>query len=224
LTAHNIISKYDWKFNEASQIELNDYRKLLQEILPALESSIPDEEMKQTITQIVTLSIEYLSSMLTKQSINRDEFELYATAVRPFIEKNLYDGAKTQIQQFHTQVQQWKKQYPDEKWECLKIAILGTHGPRIGYVLKQYFQMLRREPGFEKEVIYVEFPELKDIYSDKNKAELIGINAITSNAYQLKLGNNLMNNPAFLQEDVMSKAATDILKQMQENGELEDTL
>jgi len=139
--------------------------------------------------------------------------------IRPFVEKNLAEGAKIQIEQFHNQMQHWQKQFPDEQWHCLKVAILGTHDPREGYTLKQYFQWLLKEPAYEKNVIYVEFNDIKEIFSNKEKSTKLAIDALINNSYQQKIGINFMQDASYMQRDVMAAGAKKILENMQEYKE-----
>ncbi|MBA2651782.1 MAG: hypothetical protein H0U73_05905 [Tatlockia sp.] len=217
MVIHNIAAKYDWQFSSNLSTELFEYLQLLQEAYLNFEKSDLELTLKGRIKEIMGISNKYITYVLLNKSINTQGFSRYSLELRPLLDKNLVEGAKTQIEQFHTQIQIWKKQYPDEHWQCLKIAILGSHEPREGYVLKQYFQWLLKEPSYEKNVIYVEFPDLRDIFSDPSKSTAIAINALINGSYQQKFSANFRGNSGYMQRDVMADAASKILKSMKEN-------
>lgn len=217
LVIHNIADKNDWQFTEDLFHELTEYKNLLQETADFFEKSAQDAALKERINNILRISDQYLSGVLASQVILETTYQQYASDLRPFIEKNLETGASTLIEQFHQQMQAWKKNYPNAQWDCLKIAILGTHDPREGYVLKQYFQWLLKEPAYEKNVVYVEFPEIKDIVSNKTKSTQQAMDGLINNSYQQKIGQRLMGEPSGMQRDVMSEPAKSILRDMPED-------
>jgi hypothetical protein len=214
ITIHTIADKNDWQFTDNLFTELTEYKNLLQETARFFEKSDLDPVLKDRIKNMIDISCQYLSTILINHVMHKDSYTDYALHMRPYIAKNLEDGAKTLIEQFNNQIKIWQTNYPNEQWSCLKIAILGTHDPREGYVLKQYFQWLLKEPGYEKNVIYVEYPEVNDIISDKTKSTKQAINALINNSYQQKIGLDLMGEPSYMQRDVMSEPAKYILQNM----------
>lgn len=218
LVLHNIADKNDWQFTENLFAEFTEYQYLLQETANFFEKSNQDSALKERIKNIILISDQYIAEVLESKVIRVDSYVQYALRLRPYMEKNLEDGAKTLIEQFHHQMQTWQTSYPDEQWGCLKVAILGTHDPREGYVLKQYFQWLLKEPGYEKNVIYVEFPEIKDIISDKTKSTRQAIDGLVNNSYQQKIGLHLMGEASYMQRDVMSEPAKNILSNIPEKS------
>lgn len=214
LVIHNIASKYDWSFNSDMASELFSYQQLLSQVDIDISQAKYDIAFKQRSASIINNSKNYITKILTTKNVNKQGFFDYYNQLNSAIEKNLYAGAKTQIVQFNQQVHLWQKQYPHENWKNLQIAIMGPHGARSGYVLKQYFQWLMKEPGYEKKVVYVEYPDLGDIFKDRAKANQLAISKLISNNYQLNIGIDMKHDPAYMQNDVMSHAAKEVLSHM----------
>ncbi|MBA2655772.1 MAG: hypothetical protein H0U70_02165 [Tatlockia sp.] len=214
LTIHNLAAKNNWQFRGELSSEFLAYLNLLKYSLTIVDKAELSPSIKIELKRLITLSINYLASLLKNKNIDQQSYAHYAMLVRPSIEKNLKEAAKNQIEQFHQQIQTWQTLYPDQQWSCLKVAILGIHDAREGYVLKQYFQWLLKESGSEKNVVYVEFPEIKDIVSDPSKSTQLALDALIKGNYQQRLAVNLMYDPYYLQHDVMAESAKLILDAM----------
>jgi hypothetical protein len=134
IVIHNIAFKYDWQFDSHLASELTEYSKLLQNVATEYEQANIDSELKYRIKQIIEFSNKYIIEVMSNESINKKDFYQYSFELSPLIEKNLEEGAKKQLEQFNNQIQTWKQQYTNENWSCLRVAILGTHGPRDGSI------------------------------------------------------------------------------------------
>lgn len=209
---HNIASKHSWQFNDNLKTDLMDYTKLLKQLVNDFDQSNIDSALKNRTQNIIAFTTKFIDFEISNHEISKESYFKYVTELEPYIEKNFSEGVNSQIEQFNTQLKEWTREFPQEQWDCLNVAILGTHGPRTDYVMKQFFQWYLKEPNYENRVIYVEFPDVKDIINDKNKAVFLAKKALVNNNYQLELGTNYKADPSYMQRDVLGEAAKKYFK------------
>jgi len=142
-----LLSAADFSINHDTTIQqLMNYDTLVQKALVGIKTvkHLEKEQIENT-EKILSLTHNYLQEIITTRTTSELAYQDFALSVRLPSQKNLYDAAKTHLNQFKEQMQLWKTTFPNENWEELRVAVLGFHQPRIGYVPMQFFQWLLKE-------------------------------------------------------------------------------
>lgn len=212
LVIYSILYASQFDINPLATKELRKYHQLLKEAEEGVKKA-KHLTVDQTV-RIVTVfekSMTYIESILKKKNTDKEEFQKYTYSLKDVISKNFYDGAKDQLDQFRTQLNHWKKVYPDEDWNELRVVILGFHQPRELYTTKLFFQWLLEEPNLEEKVVYAEFQFsifCKEGKPAKNKA----IELLTKVDLEKELSCLVLGDETLLQQDALGPSAQEIIE------------
>ena len=212
LTLYSILYPKNFKIDSDVQMALANYRKTLESAIVGVQKvNHINETQKQRITSLLRNSLQYVKIMLVNLETSKEEYHEYAKSVKPFIEGNLHDGAKEQLDQFLGQINIWKKEYPNENWNELRVAVLGFHQARDLYALKLLFQWLLKEPKYEDKVVYAEF-QFSIFGSNRENAEQKALELLTKVDLEKEPSYLILGDKTLLQKDVMGPAAKKILE------------
>ena len=166
--------------------------------------------MKTRILFVLTSASMYMQSVIQSGKTSIDDFERFAVPLRRAIDENLYVGAKEQLVQFKEQVSKWRMEFPQEKWNQLRVVILSFHQEREKYALSLFFKWLLHEPNYEKRVVYAEF-QSSISGAEREKAEKLALVLLTKVDFDLEASARVFGDPRTLQVDVMGPAAVKII-------------
>ena len=212
LTVYSILCSSDFKVTHDTTVhKLENYASLIQNsLLGVPHITHLNKVQKGRIAQVLTLTQAYVEKVLEKRNTSEEEFQTFATSIRPLIKSNLYDGAMEQLSQFMDQMNLWKKTFPDENWPELRVVVLGFHQPRDSYALKLFFQWLLNEPEIENHVVYAEF-QFSIFGENRKKAEELALELLTKVDFEKDISRYLFDDETYLQRDVMGPGAKEIL-------------
>ena len=218
LAIFSILSNSDYVITGETKATLTAYQELLAEALRLADAhSGTTEEQRNRFKLILKQSIDFIAQIVLQDKTDSKAFQQYAHSVQEEVERNLYDAALNQLDQYKAQMERWKLEYPNENWEDLRVLVLGFHQPRNLYVTKQFFQWLLNEPGYENKVVYAEFQQP---FFGKNaaKAEKMGLRLLYSVEFDRAPSYLILGDSIQLQTDVMGPAAQQIIKTWPKSG------
>lgn len=218
LAIYSILSKDGFStVSKQTIVELENYLTKLSKAAEEVKSLSIEPEVKTRILFVLTSSAEYVQSVIRSGKTSLDEFERYARPLRHAIDENLYVGAEEQLIQFKEQVNKWRLQFPEEKWNQLRVVVLSFHQGREKYALTLFFKWLLHEPNYEKRVVYAEF-QSSISGAERDNAEKLALVLLTKVDFDLEASTRIFGNPRTLQVDVMGPAAVKILKGWGKSG------
>lgn len=207
-----LLNAVDYQIDQDSTIQqLIQYQTIVEKALSGMKTVQHLEKSQiENTSKLLQLTNDYLQKIITDRATTEVAFQSFALSVRPLAEKNLYDAAETHLNQFKEQMQVWKTTYPDEDWSELRVAVLGFHQPRIGYVPSQFFKWLLKEPQFENRVAYVEF-QFSIFGPNRPQAEAKAIELLTKIKLDKAVAATILGDEILLQQDVMAPTSKKII-------------
>jgi hypothetical protein len=213
LTVYSILSIDGFgKLSDARIQELVDYHALLTQAVTEIRAmNLPPSTLAR-LTTVLGATQNFISDTIARRSVSRDEFAAYAEPLRELIRESFRTGANEQLVQFRDQMRTWKRQFPDEKWEQLRVVVLGAHQARELYALSAFFQWLLREPGYENRVVFAEFQG--PISGPAHEAaEADALRLLAKVDFEHDAAELIFGDRSYLERDVMGPAAGQILRQ-----------
>jgi hypothetical protein len=188
---------------------LEKYEQLLASAQQEAPSLPVDKKTRTRVEALLAESHSYVEHTLKTGTANRGELQRFAVRVRPLIRENLKVGAQEQLDQFKEKLEEWRRKYPDEHWNELRVVVLGFHQARDLYATDLFFRWLLREPSTEKRVVFAEVLVGKVHDEDTKTAarDLLGKVDLDRGAAKVVLGDETA-----LGRDVMGPATQEILR------------
>lgn len=207
-----LLSAADYHINNDSTIQqLMSYDTLVNKAIVGMQTVKHLEKAQvENTKKMLELTHAYLEKIITERTTTEADYQDFAVSVSPMANKNLYDAATTHLNQFKEQMQVWKTTFPDENWQELRVAVLGFHQPRVGYVPMQFFQWLLKESAFENKVAYVEF-QFSIFGPNRPEAEAKALELLTKIKLDKAVAYSILGDETFLQQDVMAPVTKDII-------------
>ena len=214
LAIYSYIAKQGFGPLSAESVQrLREYAALLP---PAREEARArpdiDEPTRNRGLRLFDEALAYIDVISESQRADESGFQAYAHQVRPLIEANLRVGAEEQLRQFRAQLEAWRAKYPDERWDDLRVVVMGFHQARDLYATKQLFEWLLQEPAFENRVVYAEF-QFSPFGDNSGKARCLALELLSKVDLDHRAASMIFADGTVLQRDVMGPSARDILKE-----------
>ena len=160
------------------------------------------ELKKQKI--ILSRSIEFLKAILDNKKFNNKELISFTQGMLPFINANIENAAKNQLDAIHWQVMAWKSEMAPEYWKKLRVAIQGAVLARNGDLTKQYFKRLLNIKKEGLQLVY------KELYFPPTPM----LTLLATRSVDRGISVAIFNNPDRMFRDVLSDAAASYLRTM----------
>ena len=160
------------------------------------------ELKKQKI--ILSRSIEFLKTILDNEKFNNKELISFTQGMLPFINANIENAAKNQLDAIHWQVMAWKSEMAPEYWKKLRVAIQGAVLARNGDLTKQYFKRLLNIKKEGLQLVY------KELYFPPTPM----LTLLATRSVDKRISVAIFNNPDRMFRDVLSDAAASYLRTM----------
>src|SRR5262249_7626387 len=151
---------------------------------------------------IVEETLRYLKD--AEKAVKPEDRTAFARKMAPLVLANSTDAAKSQIDGLHRQMTAWRAELPPEEWKSLKVVVTGGQMPRAGNLAVQYFAWLLGEQGEGKRIVYAE-----SIFDETKALNLLGTHRLDAD-----VGAAFFNDDRRMHRDLLSDAATEILKSM----------
>ena len=213
LTIYSILSLSNFTLKHDSTIlNLNNYNTILDNAINGIqEVDYMSYDQKRRISSIFSLSKLYIQKVLLNKKTTKKEFQEFYATVIGLLSDNLHDGAMEQLTQFYEKLESWKREYPNENWDELRVVVMGHHQPRELHTLKLFFQWLLNEPEFEKKVVYAEF-QFSIFGKNSEKAENLALRLLATVDLDQEVSYCLSGDETLLEKDVMGPSTVKILK------------
>jgi Tfp pilus assembly protein PilX len=161
-----------------------------------------NDDQRRRQQTIIEETLRYLKD--AEKTVKPEDRTAFARKMAPLVLANSTDAAKTQIDGLHQQMTKWRAELPPEEWKALKVVVTGGPMPRVGNLAVQYFAWLLGEPGEGKRIVYAE------AIFDETKA----LNLLATHRLDADVGTAFFNDDRRMHRDLLSDAATEILKGM----------
>jgi len=190
---------------------LLEYAALLPAARTEIDGKVPDEPTRSRLRRLLTDSESYLQRVLQARTADKDHFQAYADAMRPLVQANLRIGAEEQLRQFHQQMNTWRAEHPQERWDDVRVVIMGFHQARDQYVTAQYFRWLLREAAGQDHVVYAEY-QFSPFGGRSAEAKGLALELLAKVDVDHRAAATILGDRSALERDVMGPAATEILR------------
>lgn len=209
---YSIIAMNGYGQLDAEQLQwLARYRNAVEVSLGQMADNPVDPETKQRLGVILSSSRDFIDDITAAGSVSAQQFEAFVVPLRPLFDDNFKLAAWEQLRQFRARMEQFQAEYPEENWSQLRVVIMGFHQPRELWTLKQFFQWLLNEPGFEKRVVYAEFQQ-PFFGAHRARAEAQALELLTKVDFDLGAAAVFLGDETRMGRDILGPYARDILE------------
>jgi hypothetical protein len=200
-----ILNGYDLeRLPQPQQDELRQLRSLIPGAKAALAKYEFTDEQRRRQERILSECDAFINDVLFWQRSDPKELTEFCRKMRPLVLANAADAAKDQIDAFHKQMCDWKKQLTADEWRKLRVVIQGSQMPRKGNLAVQYFAKLLAESGEGPRIIYAE-----GLFETQSALNLLGTHILDSRVAQ-----SFFNDSRRMDRDLLSDAASEYLKKL----------
>jgi hypothetical protein len=190
---------------------LASYRAAIDESLRGLDALALDPDAKQRVLTILSATRDFIDRISGSGAVSREEFVAFVEPLRPLFRANFRLAALEQLRQFRAQMTVFKTDYPGENWQDLRVVIMGFHQPRNLWTLKQFFQWLLDEPGYERRVVYAEFQH-PFFGEHRAEGEALAIELLTKVDFDQTAGEMFLGDSKALGSDILGPFAREIIE------------
>jgi hypothetical protein len=197
----------DVTWGEATQTALNDLLMNLEATkvdLPNLDLSVED---RLACEELSTVTESYLSGALSSHLYTQNELASFYERVRPNLAAVLERAAQTELQALDQAVSPWLAEMAPAERERVGVATVVAHQARAREISVQYFEKkfgFRAGEGAQQENGFV---VLEGHFDEKSAAAQLARHYIDRD-----VGQWIFQEPAHMQEDLLSRAAAEILR------------
>ena len=198
------------RFSPGQIARLTEYERSIQNALGYVDQLPVDSQAQTRIATILSSTVDYIEEITGSGVASKEGFKEYFEPVRPLIAENLRVGALEQLNQFGAQMELWKAEYPDERWDDLRVVILGLHQPRVLYTLTQFFQWLLAVEEAKPRIVYAEYQH-SFFGDDLAIAQDLAIELATKVDLDRMVSDAVFGDGTYLESDVMGRATREIM-------------
>jgi hypothetical protein len=197
----------DVTWGEATQTALTDLLMNLAAAkadLPNLDLSVED---RLACDELSTATNSYLSGLLSSHLYAQNELASFYERVGPNLTAVLERAAQTELQALDQAVSPWLAEMTPAERGRVGVANVATHQSRAREISVQYFEKkfgFRAGEGAQQENGFV---VLEGHFDEKSAAAQLARHYIDR-----EVGQGIFQEPARMQEDLLSKAAAEILR------------
>jgi hypothetical protein len=189
---------------QAQQDDLRQLRSLILEARNGLGKYEFPEEQRLRQERILEDCASFIRVVLDRGACDPKELTSFCRNMGPLVLANAADAAKDQIDAFHIQMSEWRRQLPPEEWRKLHVVIQGSQMPRKGNLAVQYFAKLLGVSGEGPRIIYAE-----GLFETQSALNLLGTHRLDS-----QVAVSFFNDPSRMDRDLLSDAAAEYLKKL----------
>lgn len=190
---------------------LAQYREVVQRSLDQLDQYPVDRASRERLGTILLASRDFIDRISGAGAVSAQQFEAFVLPLRPLFEANFRLAAQEQLRQFRDRMGQFQQEYPQEDWAQLRVVVMGFHQPRELWTLKQFFQWLLAEPGYERRVVYAEFQH-PFFGEGRARAEDLALELLTKVDFDQAAAAVFLGDETLLGRDILGPYARDILE------------
>lgn len=194
-------SHVDTELEESVRDRVRGFRKHIAEVLVATPKSFDDTAVRDRQTSMLRQCVEFTDEVVEKGACKSGDLDSLIDQLRPFVLQNVEAATRLRIDNYHQQMQAWRKLFSDAEWSRLYVVIPGAALPRKSSTAVQYFAKLLQEPGEGRRIIYAEsqFDESQDLL-------LLGTHILDA-----QVGVAFFSDPWRMQRDLLASAADSYL-------------
>lgn len=194
-------SKCDQPLATSTISSLTALKGLMQQATTNLEKSFSDADLRKTQKSMLDRCSAFLSATIETESCTETQLSDLIDTVRPLILTNVETATRLRIDNYHHQMQAWKKTLSSEEWNQLYVVIPGASLARKNETAVQYFSKLLGERGEGKRIIYAEAQ-----FEEKQDLQLLGTYILDT-----EVGIAFFGDPWRMQRDLLASAADSYL-------------
>ncbi len=146
----------DKPLTAAHSEKLKILRTSLAEVASDLEVAFEDPRQRSRQQKLVHACTTLIDSILRNGKCSSQELGKLVDGMRPSIVQNAAEAARMRIDNYHAQMQRWRREVTDDEWRNLYVIIPGAAMPRNNSLAVGYFAKLFEQEGEGNRVIYAE--------------------------------------------------------------------
>lgn len=190
---------------------LANYQRLLSAAVDEINARTDIPEPLKMLQVGMLRDVRELAQRIYQQkAVEQEWLDELGEQVLPAVRGNLEAAARSQLEQFRAQVEQWKTDYPDLTWDNSVVVIIGIHQARNRYLQRQFFDwMLHDDPNIEAQVVFAETMTPPPPLSRRPATNAMTL--LSKVMLDKGLSNSVFGDPLTLQSDVLADAAGAII-------------
>jgi hypothetical protein len=199
-----LVNDTDVQMSKEKILQLNHFRKLMEEGYDVLSERGFTKEQSQNQEQLFGMSFKFIDDMLSLGIVRSEELRAFILGSRPYFEKNIDGAVKSQLDRMHEIMTEWYNAFSEQEKSDLKVLISGPQVARKNTLAVLYFAKFLREMGEGARIFYAE-----GVYTEEEMLKVMA-NRILS----VQAGNDVFENPNRLVEDLLGQSAERYLQKM----------
>ena len=198
-------------FSQSAQFQtikeyLEERKSLLEAVLadvknPQIYQELDRQDLsklKQGQQTLLQESIDYITQVLEKKTIDSKQLNQYIFQVAPYIVQGINQATTAQLEALNNLIKQLKP----EEWKSPYVVVQGVHQARYRDTVIQYFEHLFNEPQSNAAE-----GENRIVFIENNFDENDALKLLASHIIDQKIGLAFFHDPRRMQRDALSDAA-----------------
>ena len=124
--------------------------------------------------------------------------------MRPDVLVNVSDASKLRIDNYHSQLLQWRKNFSEAEWQRVFVVIPGVAAARKENLAVQYFSKALRQRGEGSRIIYAE-----SSFEESEALKQLGVHLLSRD-----IGLAFFDDPWRMHRDLLATASGTYLDQL----------
>lgn len=208
-----LIPEVDSKLDEAALAKLREYRVKVVQARASINGRNFRPEQRNRQLRMLNQSLAFIDTTLSKGTVSKDELRRFTGSQREDIQANAYEAAEDQLDTMHKQFQAWLAEMTPEERKRLRVVVAGTHMPRVGSLVMQYFSLALGEPyegRYEEEE--EKNSDFRLIYGELAFAEKDALRLLATHRVDADVGVYFFNDAQRMHRDLLADPAEAIIR------------
>ena len=177
--------------------QLDELRGLVEATKACLSDCFSDPQTLQRQTTLLEVSQAFLLKVTHDRICTRSDLMDFVRRSRQDILLNVRDAARLRIDNYHSQLLRWRKEFSADEWSNVCAIIPGVAAARKENLAVQYFSKAFRQRGEGARVIYAE-----SAFEEGEALNLLGVHLMSR-----KIGLAFFDDPWRMHRDLLATAS-----------------
>lgn len=188
--------------------QLDELRQLVETTKACLADCFSDPQTLQRQTTLLTESRSFLGKVTQDRICTTHGLMEFVRGLRQDIVLNVRDAARLRIDNYHSQLLRWRKEFSSDEWGNVFAIIPGVAAARKENLAVQYFSKAFRQRGEGARIIYAE-----SAFEESEALNLLGVHLMSR-----EIGLAFFDDPWRMHRDLLSTASGTYLDALDFSG------
>jgi hypothetical protein len=165
----------DQMLGEQKLQQIRELQSVSRKALASLDKSGLTGDVLERQKQMIIKSLNLLESTLKERRISAQDLTAFCRDMQKMVLQNVDEAIADQLLAIDLQVRQWRKDLGPEKWDQVRVVVVGQHMPRELNSTTQYFSKALKKKREGDRIYYCE-----GLSEDADGLKLIGTHILDS--------------------------------------------